>query len=141
MTIKQGIKAWLENCPLLSNCEINLDFTGTEVRQFGIMGTEEKHVTKNYIDGSQMRQFVFEFTSIRNISGANASQIANQQFFCDFESWVNSQNSVGNLPVAAHDETVMGIYITSHAQVYKTDIDVNKAFYKIQMRLDYLKNI
>lgn len=123
------IKEWLEECPLLSNGKINVDYLDDEIDSYSIDRTPVTPVVKKFIDGRGGKyQINFDFTVQAPLSCQSIVNLANSKFCEDFQDWVSMQNRNKNFPnidgAFSIECTSPRIYITKNrndSNLYYTD--------------------
>ena len=125
------IKEYIENCPLLRDGKIAVDYLGDEVDSYSIDQNTANPILEEYIGGGSLRQIVFDFAVVEPFS--KLENLANSKFCEDFTKWVELQNETGNLPdIKGADE----IKCTAPGKIIqKTD---TLAVYVIPMQFVYM---
>lgn len=137
--IIESLRDYFLKCDLLNGGKINIDFLG-EKPEYSIDPLPADPVLKRYVDGGQVRQFQFAFTSKEYFDGDARTGIENSGFYQDLADWVESNNEKNILPVMgnAKHEPVQVEIMTSG---YLFDMDAEFARYQIQCRLIYEQEV
>lgn len=131
----QLIKEFIENCPLLNNGKINVDYLKDKPQSYSIDRIPVNPVVKNFTDGGSVKQIAFDFTVTAPISSQAIVNLANSKFCEDFMEWIETQNRIKNFPKI---ENAFSIKCTSPGYILqKTE---TTAIYIIQMNCEYYEN-
>lgn len=137
-SIIESVREWLKSCPLLKDGTIiGVDRLGAETVGYTVDTVPCNPVVTQYIDGSQIKQFLFVFAS-QEAYGRVAQNLANSAFYDDFADWVLRQNREKNLPELGEYRAARKIAITTSGYAYSTGDSA--ARYQIQLRLTYYQD-
>ena len=93
------IKTWFEQCTLLKNGQINVDYLKGEKGAYSIEQVPTNTNQSEFVDGrGGKRTIAFNFCVNAPISTQVLVNIANSKFCEDFTKWVEDQNKAKNLP-------------------------------------------
>ena len=127
------IKQWFENCDLLANGKINVDYLKGEKWAYSIEPTPNNQDITNFIDGQGgKRALNFNFCVNAPISTQVLVNLANSKFCQDFKAWVDTQNRAKNLPDI---EGAFKIECTTNGYLMQRTETIGT--YIIQMRFTY----
>lgn len=133
----EAVRDYFMNCPLLKNGALNIDYL--EGRSIGYSINTEMNVNqvlRSYRDGGKLMQYPFSLMSAEIRSQDVLDQIQACGFYEDLQDWIEEQNEIGNLP---NIEGIQSIEVKMPGCIVSADNDV--AFYQIQCRLTYLKEV
>lgn len=116
---------------------MNVNYMGVEIG-YSIETLPCEPVIKKYVDGSQVRQFRFAFTSIDAFGGDTLVGLESCGFLQDFEEWVEENNHKGILPDLG-GEGMLAEKVEVTTSGYLMDVDKNNGRYQIQLNLKYFK--
>ncbi|MDD2956447.1 MAG: hypothetical protein PHD67_09075 [Oscillospiraceae bacterium] len=135
MTIIEVVRTYLATCPLLAGGKLHVDFLPPEAATYSVDVVPVKPITKQYIDGSSNRQFLFVLATRAYYGDFIRQQLDNLAFFEQFEEWLDTQNRVRNYPDLGIGRTVQRLEVTTSGYVFAPDTET--ARYQIQCRLSY----
>ena len=90
------IREFIENCPLLKNGKVNVDYIKDKPQSYSVDETPATTVLKEYRDGGTQNQILFDFSIQANFSVLE--NIKNSKFCEDFTAWIKEQDKTENLP-------------------------------------------
>ena len=145
MTIIEALKLYIRSCPHLQTFNevaiIHVDFQNMEeVTTYSINESICNPVIKTYVDGTELKQFLFTFSSVENY-GSDGSQenpnISNLNFYEDFLRWIkdNSKNNI--LPTLEENQKAEKIEVLTGGYLFNNSADGGTALYQAQLRLIY----
>lgn len=138
MTNIEAVRAWLKTYPPLAGGRLNVDCLPTEARAYAVEVVPCKEQVKAYLDGSCVKQFLFNLAS-REFHGLDIAQnIDNLAFYEGFSGWVEEQNRRRALPVLEAGKTARRVEVTTSGYPFAID-DHGNAKYQIQMKLTYFQ--
>lgn len=132
MTKFEKIKEWLQECPLLNNGSINVDYLNEKTYSYSIDRTPNALELQPFKFGGGKKQITFDFTCTFPYSSKAVDNLLNSQFGEDFVAWVETQNKSHNLPDI---NGAFSIECTTPAYVLQKSDTV--AVYIIQFRFVY----
>lgn len=138
MTIIEALHDYINQYAPLQNDRINIDILPTDAGSYSINVVPCKEWVKRYIDGSGVKQFMFNLSSRNIFDETLRNQMDNIGFYEDFSAWLDKQTMDGNLPVLGEERTADSIAAVSSAYVFSQD--EKTAQYQIQCRLQYLQD-
>ena len=135
MTIIEAVRTYLATCPLLAGGKLNVDFLPPEAATYSVDVVPVKPITKQYLDGSSNRQFLFVLATRAYYGAFIRQQIYNLCVFEEFEEWLDRQNRAHNFPDLGEGRRGSKLEVTTSGYVFAPDTDT--ARYQIQCRLSY----
>lgn len=136
MSVIQAVRDYLLTCPYLSQENINIDYLGSEAKEYSIDKISCEPILRQYIDGSSIRQYQFALTSVESYSNDYSVNQKNIEFYEMFENWVQEQNAISNFPDLL--EKVYAIEIIENTSLITKEI--NTAKYQVKIRILYRRN-
>ena len=137
MTIIEGVRTWLKNCPELKG-RLDVDFLDENADTYSLDTIPSTEIVKKYRDGSTVRQYQFVIASRRLYDQNIEQNLSNLEIFEKLTEWVENKVAVKDLPLLDNDRTALKIEITSSAYPFVVTED-GKARYQIQLVLYYFK--
>lgn len=130
------IRDAIKTCSLLEEGKrVNIDYIG-ESMSYSIDALPCDPVIKEYVDGGQMKQFQFAFTSKEEYDEDARVNIENSGFFEKFEEWLNKLGNWKNpLPVMENKKSPIGFETLNKGYLY--DVNEHLAKYRIECRFIY----
>ncbi|BFL72125.1 hypothetical protein [Anaerococcus nagyae] len=136
--IIESIRDYFLECPYLEDeARLNVDFLGDDPIEYGIYSEPSNQLIKKYVDGDELKQFNFIFTTRTEMSGDLVTQLENSAFFDKLIEWVYLQNKNKNYPKIEGNRHPIKIEILSNGYVSSSSADT--AVYQIQMSLRYME--
>ena len=129
-----GIKNFLESCPLLKGASVAVDFLGSDAYEYTVEIMPEGGTIRKYTDGECIKQVGFVFAS-RNFYGADNGK--NIEFYEKFSLWLDECTENGTLPELGDKLEALSIEAECSGYMYASA--KNTARYQIQCRLIYHK--
>ena len=118
---------------------VNIDYIG-ESMSYSIDALPCDPVIKEYVDGGQMKQFQFAFTSKEEYDEDARVNIENSGFFEKFEEWLNKLGNWKNpLPVMENKKSPIGFETLNKGYLY--DVNEHLAKYRIECRFIYNQEV
>ena len=134
-TCIEAVRAFFETCPYLAeDYQINVDYLG-DIKGYSIDTLPGDPVYKRYVDGRDVLQYEYTFTSKESYDGDARTTIANAGFYERVVSWVREQSMKRNFPVISGHK-VQRNEVTSTGYLFTVDTDL--ARYQAQFRLVFL---
>ena len=138
MSIIESIKNYLTSCPDLNGKAININYLSPERDSFSIDNVPKNPVVKRYSDGESLMQFCFLIAGRTVYDRDVYENMRIAEFFEDFESWIERQNSLKILPdLSDLGLSPTAIEVTKSGTVY--DTARTSARFQIEARLLYRK--
>ena len=130
----------IKTCSLLEEGKrVNIDYIG-ESMSYSIDALPCDPVIKEYVDGGQMKQFQFAFTSKEEYDEDARVNIENSGFFEKFEEWLNKLGNWKNpLPVMENKKSPIGFETLNKGYLY--DVNEHLAKYRIECRFIYNQEV
>lgn len=136
--IINAVRTWIGGCSLLKDGAILcVDRLGADPVEYTVDTVPCNPVATQYVDGSQMRQFLFVFASCEMYSSV-LQNIANSEFYDNFSDWVMSMNRRKELPELGEYRSAQRVEITTSGYAY--DVSEKTARYQIQLRMVYYQD-
>ena len=134
------IRDVIKTCPLLEEGKrVNVDYIGQSM-SYSIDALPCDPVIKEYVDGGQMKQFQFAFTSKEEYDEDARVNIENSGFFEKFEEWLNKLGNWKNpLPVMEKKKSPIGFETLNKGYLY--DVNEHLAKYRIECRFIYNQEV
>lgn len=136
-SIIQGLVSYFNRCPLLHDGVFYVDGLGQEAIGYMIETGVTAPIVEQYIDGSSIRQYQFNFGSREYYSLDRLQAIQNSKFYERLSNWIEEQSNMGilpDMPEKCHPEK-----ITVQSPGYMFDASMTNARYEIQLMLQYFK--
>ncbi len=131
------VKAFFEECPLLKDGKINVNYLGSGGEAYSIEGLPCAPVIRRYVDGGEVRQFAFAFASREFYDEDRLRNMDTARFYEELCAWIESRNRAGELPAPEDGFKAERIEVTSTACIYSAN--AGTARFQIQCRLIYRK--
>lgn len=136
--IIESVREYFLECPYLEDeARLNIDFLGDGPIEYGIYSEPSNQLIKRYVDGDELKQFNFIFTTRTVMSGDLVTQLENSAFFDKLIDWVYQQNKNKNYPKIEGNRHPIKLEILSNG--YVSSFNVDTAVYQIQMSLRYME--
>lgn len=136
-SIIQGITDYFMQCPLLKDGVFRVDALGNEAVEYTIETGITAPIVQQYVDGSSIRQYQFNFGSREYYSLDRLQNIQNSTFYEKLCDWVEAQSAaviLPDMPEGCEPEK-----LTVQAPGYMFDASMTNARYQIQLNLTYFK--
>ncbi len=137
MAIIDGLKAFFEECPLLKNGRVNVNYLGRNGEDYCIEGVPGEPVVKKYVDGSQLRQYIFVFASREFYGEDEAGNTDTARFYEKLGEWIEERNAGGGLPLLGEGLNAQSIEALTTGYFYS--VRAGTARFQLQCRLVYRK--
>lgn len=137
-SIIEGLTNFFLECPLLKDGVFRVDALGNDAVEYAIekTGPTDPIITQ-YLDGSSIRQFQFNFHSREYYSLDRIQNIGNDAFYEAFCDWVEQQNKLENFPEVPEGCEAQRIVVQSTG--FMLDESMTNARYEVQLNLEYFK--
>lgn len=137
-SIIESIREYFLECPYLEDdVRLNIDFLGDKALEYGIYTEPINPLIKRYVDGDELKQFAFIFTTKSVMSGDLITQLENSAFFDNLIEWIEAQNYKKIYPKLDGERYPTKLEIVTNG--YLSSADVGTGQYQIQMRLVYME--
>ncbi len=136
-SIIEGLDAYFRACPLLKDGVFRVDALGEDAVEYILETGITSPVVKQYVDGSSVRQYQFNFGSREYYSMDRLQAIENSTFYENFCGWVEEQSRKGNLPELP--EGMEAEEVTVLTPGFMLDASMESARYQVQLQLKYFK--
>lgn len=136
-SIIQGLTDYFMACPLLQDGAFRVDALGEEPIEYMIEASLTTPLVKTYVDGSSVRQQMFNFGSREFYSMDRVQNLLNSSFYEQMCDWVEKQSQSGVLPELP--EGCEARKITVDTCGYMFEPTATTARYQIQLTLQYFK--
>ena len=133
--MQDSIKNFMENCPLLSEIDININYLGENVGSAAVENTAIDPVVKTYTDGATMRQYLFTLALRQDLGQDVAINHAAISRLEQIGRWIEQQNTLGILPALPNGQQPISLEIVQTG--WPEDKSVSNAKYQLQCRLVY----
>lgn len=136
-SIMEGLDQYFRACPILQDGVFRVDALGNEPVEYMLeTGITSPEVVR-FVDGSSIRQYLFNFNSREYYALDRVQAIENSTFYEGFCSWVEDQSMSGILPELPEGCEALGIEVLTPGYLY--DATLSNARYQVQLRLQYFK--
>jgi hypothetical protein len=129
-----AVRQWFSKCPFLSEDRV----LGVEYlpsyKAYSIDTIPTNPLYKAYVDGRNVYQFDFAFTSHEAYDGDRLTMVENSQFYDELCRWIKEQNDKDDLPII-DGHRVQSVVETTHGYLYSADSDL--ARYQAQFKMIY----
>ncbi|WP_276862554.1 hypothetical protein [Anaerococcus tetradius] len=137
-SIIESIREYFLDCDLLdSEARLNVDFLGDQPIEYGIYTEPITPLIKKYVDGDEMKQFGFIFTTRHYMDGDTVTQLENSAFFDKLVNWIEERNYKKIFPKLDGDRHPLKLEIVTNG--YMSSSETGSGQYQIQMRLIYME--
>ena len=134
----EEVRKYIAKCPYLGKyAELNIEYLVDKVKSYSINESAGYNpVISEDIVGNQEKQFLFTFDSKLHWNEDIQNSIDNSKFFEDFRNWLEKNNKNDIFP------KIKGIYkIEALTNGYIFATNANEAIYRIQCKLEYVKEV
>lgn len=129
---------FISQCPFLDEMTpIKADYCDENAISYCVETSAKTKQLETYVDGSQVLQLPFVFSSKEVMSDYDDVNVENAIFYEKFSDWVEEQNNMKNLPKLEGKLSAISVKAVSHGYVVQSEADRGR--YEIQMKLKYLK--
>lgn len=137
-SIIESIREYFLDCPYLEDdVRLSVDFLGDQPLEYGIYSEPISPTIKKYVDGDELKQFGFIFTTRNYMSGDLVTQLENSAFFDDLIEWIQEQNHKEIYPDLEGERYPTKLEIVTNG--YLSSAETGSSQYQIQMRLVYME--
>ncbi len=136
-SIMEGLTDYFLKCPFLKDGVFRVDALGSEPVEYALESAITSPIIRTYVDGSSIRQYLFNFNSREAYSMDRIMAIQNESFYEDFCNWVEEQSRLGNLPEMPKGCEARALTVL--APGFMLDAGMENAFYQVQLQLQYFK--
>lgn len=136
-SIIEGLDQYFRKCPLLKDGVFRVDTMGPEPIEYELETGITTPVIKTYLDGSSVRQYMFNFNSKDYYSMDRVQMIQNSTFYEHFCNWVEEQSFLENLPEMPEGCEAQALTVLTPG--FMLDATTENAFYQVQLQLQYFK--
>lgn len=134
-SILEGIVEHIRKCPLLKDGVFRVDALGDQAVEYAVETGIFDPVLQTYVNGDELKQYQFNFSSREYYSMDRVQNIQNSAFYEKFAKWIKEQNNKGNFPDLPENCYAEKIEVLSSG--YMFDGSMRNARYQIQLRLIY----
>lgn len=135
MTIIEGIRDYMADCPFLRDGYLNVEYLGQTPTEYVIESVPATPVVRQYADGSALKQYLFLFASREYFGNDVLRNLENSGFYERMAEWITAQNKEGRFPQMEKGKTPQEIKVISSGYLF--DATEKNARYQIQIRLLY----
>ena len=143
MTIIDNLYDYIKTCPALAEVRLDIDCLQSEPEHYSLDSVAGERIVKQYLDGSTVRRQLFTVSSRANFGPDLNQQKENLEVFAALESWLDTQEALGVLPLLGAKQRARSLHVLSTA--YPIEVDEGSvgglARYQIQMELIYLQEV
>lgn len=131
MTIIESVRAFLQECPLLTGDRLNVDFLPAEAATYSVDVVPTTPIIKRYFDGGSMRQFSFLFATRTFYGQTVRQQLDNLAFFEAFSEWIERSS----LPELGEGRQAIRLEVVASGYAFAAGTE--NARYQVQLKLTY----
>lgn len=136
--IIESVRDYFLKCPYLEDdVRLSVDFLGDQPLEYGIYTEPISPTIKKYVDGDELKQFSFIFTTRSVMTGDLVTQLENSAFFDYLIEWIEEQNNKKIYPDLEGTRYPTKLEIVTNG--YLSSADIGSSQYQIQMRLVYME--
>lgn len=129
---------FISMCPFLDEMTpVKADYCNEDAVSYCVETSAKSKLLETYVDGSQILQLSFVFSSKEVMSDYDNVNIENTIFYEKFSDWVEEQNIIGNLPQLEGRLSSISVTVVSHGYIVQSEADRGR--YEIQMNLKYFR--
>lgn len=129
------IRDFIETLSIVDNfARINVDFLGDMPTEYVLEPIPTERVIKQYVDGSTLNQYVFQFGSREYYSSDVVENMQKSEFYNQFQDVIKWCNRNGILP---NIQGIQSIECLNVGTIQNAETDTAK--YSIQMRITYFR--
>ena len=137
-SIIESVREYFLDCPYLEDdVRLNIDFIGDQPLEYGIYSEPISPTIKKYVDGDELKQFGFIFTTRNYMSGDLVTQLENSAFFDNLIEWIQEQNNKEIYPDLEGERYPTKLEIVTNG--YLSSAETGSSQYQIQMKLVYME--
>lgn len=137
--IIENIRNYFLKCPLIDKkSRINIDYLGVDAVEYTIDSVPSDPILKKYVDGGALKQHLFIFGSREYYGSDTLQNMENSGFYEQLNSWIEEQNSIGNLPILGKNKESTKIEVLTSGYLF--DASEETAKYQVQLRLVYYED-
>lgn len=136
-SIIEGLKNFFEECPLLGDGGINVNYLGGRGGDYSIEAVPSRPVVKKYVDGGEIRSCSFVFASREFYDEDERQNIETARFYEELEGWIEERNALGRLPLLGEGLVPLKIEVSSSGGFCSAS--GGTARFQLQGRLIYRK--
>lgn len=137
-SIIESVREYFLKCPYLEDdVRLSVDFLGDQPLEYGIYTEPISPTIKKYVDGDELKQFGFIFTTRSHMSGDLVTQLENSAFFDNLIEWIYEMNYKKEFPELEGNKYPTKLEIITNG--YLSSADIGSSQYQIQMRLVYME--
>lgn len=136
-SIMEGLDIFFRSCPLLKDGVFRVDALGDAPVEYMLETGVTTPVIRSYLDGSSVRQYLFNFNSREYYTLDRVQAIQNSTFYEKFCNWVEEQSKAGILPELPQGCEAQQLEVQTPGYLF--DATLQTARYQVQLRLQYFK--
>ncbi|MGN1098072.1 MAG: chloramphenicol resistance protein [Clostridia bacterium] len=133
----ERLKEFFEECPLLEGGRVNINYLGSGGGDYSIENVPAEPVLKRYVDGGELRQYVFVFASREFYDENHLQNMETARFYEELCQWIERQNESGKLPALGGGLIPQKIEVTATGGISSSK--AASARFQLQGRLIYKK--
>lgn len=139
-SIIEGLKDWLDACPLLQGGVLNVDYLPDRPSaggvEFSIDAQPAAVVVRQYASSS-IRQYPFGLSSVVGYGEDELKNMDNSGLFEKLQLWMETESRKGNLPRLPDGQTALRA--AAQTTGYLAAMEAGMGRYQIQCVLEYLQ--
>ncbi|NLL92511.1 MAG: hypothetical protein GX222_08920 [Ruminococcaceae bacterium] len=140
-TIISALFDYFENCPLMTENRLNVDYlpenTGQAGVEFAIATEPTDETVYTYHDGGARCKYPFVISSVNDYGPDDAQNILNSGFFENLARWLRLQTRTRNFPILPEGMSPRSIRAIGPGYLFQPDVNAGK--YQIQCELEYYR--
>lgn len=135
MSIIEGLHTYINSYEPLRDNRIHVDFLPGDAGSYSLDAVPCQEWVKTYVDGSGVKQFLFNLCSREALDATLRAQMEHLGFYEDFSAWLRAQTLKGELPDLGAGRRAQKLETVSSGYVFLQGD--NTAKYQIQCKLTY----
>jgi len=141
MSIINALQTYIKTCPNLKVLtEVHVDEVDGDVVNYSISPLAGDIIVKTDVVGNTYREFPFSLLS-REYTVDDLNRLANNGFYQDFSSWMETQTRLEVLPLLDVGQVSTKIEATSWGYLFGVDENATSGVYQINCKLYYKQEV
>ncbi len=138
MNIIEALHGYVSRYGPLQDGRINVDFLPGDAGSYSLDVAPCREWVKRYVDGSGVKQFLFNLCSREAMDETIRQQLDNLGFYEGFSRWLDRQTAADDLPALGQSRTARAVEAVRSGYAFLQG--GNTAKYQIQCRLTYFQD-
>ena len=135
MTIIEGIRDYMAECPFLRDGLLNVEYLGQTPTEYVIESVPTDPIVRKYADGGALKRYLFLFASREYFGNDVLRNLDNSGFYEKMADWIREQNNLRHFPCMDKGRVPQEIKVVSTGYLF--DAAEKNARYQIQLQLLY----